>query len=123
MILTDTSNQPLALAIFAALGVIMGILYTLNYISCSFIFKNAIYRHTTQVGYVVLYTFAFFLTTYFAFDYSLKIYQISICIFFTLITFLPIYLLIKRHRLALTAKFDKLIYKVSQSKIVKRMKR
>ncbi len=43
MILTDTLNQPLALAIYATLGIIFGIIYMLNSFICAYLIKSALY--------------------------------------------------------------------------------
>ena len=123
MILTDTLNQPKALAIYALLGVIFGILYTLNYFTCAFMIKSKVYRHISQVLYVALYSLTFFAVTYAYFDYDLKIYHLLICLFFTTLTFTLLYLPIRKHSIVITDKCNALKSKVSSSKLVKRFKK
>ena len=123
MILGDTLNQPLALAIFAILGTVFGIVYSANNFICGFVFKNPFYRHITQVIYVILYATIFFALSYKYFDYALKIYQLAICLFFTVTTSILLFLPIKKYRRKITVSCDKLINKIAQSKLVQRFKK
>ena len=123
MILTDSLTQPLALAIYALLGLIMGVLYTLNYVACAFILKGKLYRHLSQSLFVILYGLAFFCVTLMRFDYDLKIYHLLISIITTTITSTLLYLPIRSHHSLITAKFDAVKGKLSQSKLVKRIKK
>ena len=123
MILSDTLNQPLALAIYALLGVILGIIYMLNYFVCAFLVKNPIYRHISQSLYVILYGLAFFGITFSYFDYDLKIYHFIISVLLTVFTSIVIYVPIKKHHSIIMAKSDAFKGKMSQSKLVKRFKK
>ena len=123
MILSDTANQPLALAIYALMGAIMGIIYTLNSFTCSFLVKNPLYRHISQSLYVILYGLTFFAVTFAYFDYDLKIYHILICAIFTVLTSIVLYLPIKKRYSLIMAKCNVLKCKLAQSRIVKRFKK
>ena len=123
MILSDTLNQPRALAIFALFGVIFGIIFMLNAFLCSYLIKNAIYRHASQCLYVFSYGLAFFFIALAYFDYDLKFYHLLICIFFTIITSIALYLPIRRHRNGIMTKCDALKIRIAQSKLVKRFKK
>ena len=123
MILSDTLTQPKALAIYALLGAIFGTLYALNYFTCAYLIKNRIYRHTSQVLYALIYGLSFFFTTYIFFDYDLKIYHILICLLLTAIVSTLLYLPIRKHNDALTARCDKLRTKILQSKLVSKFKK
>ncbi len=123
MILSDTLNQPKALAIYALLGAIFGILYMLNLFTCAYLIKSKVYRHISQVLYVLLYGLTCFLVTYAFFDYDLKIYHILICLFMTTLIAIMIYLPIKKRDSVITEKCDVLRTRVSQSKLVKRFKK
>ena len=123
MILSDTLNQPKALAIYAILGVIFGFIYALNYFACAYIIKSPIFRHVSQTLYVVAYGAAFFLTTYAYFDYDLKIYHALICLFFTTLAAIALYLLIRKHNTTLTVRCNALRTRISQSKLAKKFKK
>lgn len=123
MMLSDTANQPLALAIYAILGAIFGIIYALNAFACAYLIKSALYRHISQSVYVLLYGLSFFLTTYAYFDYDLKIYHVLICLFFTALTSSLLYLPIKKHNKAIATKCNALKLRIAQSKIVKKFKK
>lgn len=123
MILSDTLNQPLALAIYALLGIVFGIFFMLNAFACTYLIKSAIYRHVSQCIFVLLYGATFFLITLARFNYSLKMYHILICLFFTALTSILIYLPIRKHNSVLLTKCDALRTKIAQSKVVKRFKK
>lgn len=123
MILSDTLNQPLALAIYAILGIIFGIIFMLNAFICAYLIKSALYRHISQTLYAFLYGIAFFLITYSYFNYDLKIYHILICSFFTILMSIALYLPIKKHHKLLLTRCNAFKTKVAQSKIVKRFKK
>lgn len=123
MILSDTLNQPLALAIYMLLGAIFGIIYMLNAFLCSFIIKNNIYRHISQSLYALLYGLTFFLVTLSKFSYNLKIYHILICVFFTVLTSLALFLPIKKHRDRIMTRCDALRSRVAQSKLARKFKK
>ena len=123
MIINDTLNQPLALAIYAILGVIFGIIYAANYFACTFILKSKIYRHLSQVIYVIAYAIIFFAVTYKYFDFALKLYQLAICIIITIGTSAALYLPVKKKKRTISDKCNIIISKVQQSKAVKRFKK
>ena len=123
MILTDTLNQPLALAIYATLGIIFGIIYMLNSFICAYLINSALYRHVSQTLYAILYGLTFFLITFLYFDYDLKIYHILICSVFTFLTSIALYLPMKKRHQLLQTKCNAFKTKVAQSKIVKRFKK
>ncbi|MDE7190984.1 MAG: hypothetical protein K2O35_00700 [Clostridia bacterium] len=123
MILSDTLNQPLALAIYAALGTIFGIIFILNAFACAYLIRNPIYRHVSQCIYTLLYGFTFFLVTLSYFDYDLKIYHILICLFFTTLTSTLLYLPIRKHNSSLLTKGNAIRSKIAQSKIIKKFKK
>lgn len=123
MILSDTLNQPRALIIYAFFGIMLGLLYTFNALICSFLIKKQIYRHISQCLYVLLYGATFFLVTYAQFDYDLKIYHLIICVFFTVLTSLALYLPIKKHQSAIMAKCNAFKIKIAQSKLIKKFKK
>ena len=123
MILTDALNQPKALAIYAILGVIFGILYLINYFACAYLIKSRIYRHVSQALYVLLYGIIFFAVTYSFFDYALKIYHVAISLFFTSLIAIALYLPIRKRNSALTEKCNAFRTKISQSKLAKRFKK
>ena len=123
MILSDTLNQPFALAIYAIIGIIFGIMYSANNFACSFLIKSKIFRHITQVGYVLLYSISYFAVTYKYFDYEIKIYQLIISMTFTVGTSLLLYLPIKRHRKVITDKCDAFADKVQHSKLARKFKK
>ena len=91
MILSDSLNQPLALAVYAIMGTVLGVVYTINSFTCAFLFKNALYRHVSQGLYVILYGVIFFFVTFTYFDYDLKIYQLIISTFFTVLVSIALY--------------------------------
>ena len=123
MILTDTLNQPKALAIYALLGVIFGILHLFNNFVCAYIIKTPIFRHISQVLYVLLYGLTFFLVTYAYFDYDLKIYHVLISLLFTTLTAIALYLPIRKHNATLTQRCNAFRMRISQSKLAKRFKK
>ena len=123
MILSDTLNQPQALAIFALLGVIFGVIYTLNAFLCSFLIKNPLYRHISQSLYVILYGMTFFGVTLKHFQYDLRIYHIIICIFFTVLTSFALYLPIRKRRSLIMTKCDAFKTRIEQSKLIKKFKK
>ena len=123
MILSDTLNQPLALAIYALLGIIFGIIYTLNFFVCAFMIKNSVYRHISQGLYVVLYGVAIFLVTFIHFSYDLKVYHLIICSLFSVLVSTALYLPIKKHRSVIMTKCDTFKRKLAQSRLVKRFKK
>ena len=123
MILSDTLNQPQALAIYALLGVIFGIIYSVNAFVCSFVIKNPLYRHLSQSIYVVLYGITFFSVTFTHFQYDLKIYHLIICLFITVLTSVALYLPIRKRRSSIATKCDAIKVKVGQSKLIKKFKR
>lgn len=123
MILSDTLNQPLALAIYATLGTIFGIIFMLNAFACAYLIKSQIYRHVSQCIYALLYGFTFFLVTLLYFDYDLKIYHILICLFFTTLTSTLLYLPIRKHNSLLLTKGNAIRSKIAQSKIIKKFKK
>ena len=123
MILSDTLNQPQALAVYAILGVTFGIIYMLNAFLCSFLIKSPVYRHASQCLFVILYGITFFGITFTRFHYDLKIYHLVICAFFTVLTSLALYLPIRKHRSSITTKCDAFKAKIEQSKLVKKFKK
>lgn len=123
MILSDTANQPKALAIYSILGIIFGIIYILNAFTCAYLIKNPFYRHVSQVFYVLLYSFTFFIITFVYFEYDLKIYHVVISLFFTALISIAIYLPIRKHSAIITDKCNSLRLRVSQSKLVKKFKK
>ena len=123
MILSDTLNQPLALAIYALLGVIFGVIFTLNSFICAFLIKNQLYRHVSQSLYVILYGLALFAVTYSYFDYDLKIYHVVICALFTVLISIVLYLPIKKRHALISTKCDAFKAKLSKSRFVKRFKK
>lgn len=123
MILSDTLNQPMALAIYAIFGVAFGILYSANYFLSTFIIKSPLYRHLTQVLYVLMYSACFFIITYAFFDYSLKLYQLAICVVFTFGTSALLYLPLKHWKLAIANKCETFVNNIMQSKLAKRFKK
>lgn len=123
MILSDTLNQPLALAIYAILGVVFGLIYSANYFVTTFIIKSMLYRHITQVFYVLIYSVCFFVITYVFFDYSLKLYQPAVCIIFTVGTSVLLYLPVKRWKTLITAKCNNIVDKINQSKLAIKFKK
>ena len=123
MILTDTLNQPKALAIYTVLGIIFGIFLMLNVFTCKYLIKSPYYRHISQTLYVFIYGLVFFAVTYTCFDYDLKIYHLLISAFFTALTSLILYLPIKRHDKTIATKCNAFRLKVSQSKAIQRFKK
>ncbi len=123
MILSDTLNQPLALAIYTSFGIIFGLIYSVNALACAFFVKKAIYRHISQCLYVLLYGAVFFVITFTQFNYDLKIYHFIISAFFTALTSLALYLLTRKHQRSINAKCDAIKIKIAQSKIVKKFKK
>lgn len=123
MILSDTLNQPLALAVYALLGAIFGIIFMLNAFVCAYLIKSVIYRHVSQTVYAFIYGLSFFFVTYSYFNYDLKIYHILISAFFTVLTSIALYLPIRKHNSVLLTKCNAFRTKISQSKIIKRFKK
>ena len=123
MILSDTLNQPKALAIYALLGVMFGLIYTLNAFSCAFLIKSPLYRHISQSLYVILYGITFFGVTFAYFHYNLKIYHLVICTFFTALTSLALYMPIRKHRSSIVTRCDAFKNRIEQSKLVKKFKK
>ena len=118
MILTDTLNQPKALAIYAILGATFGVLHAINNFTCAYLIKNAIYRHVSQSLYAIVYGLSVFCATYVCFDYSLKVYHVLISLFFTALTSIVLYLPVKKHSEAITQKCNVFRTKIAQSKFV-----
>ena len=123
MILSDTLNQPLALAIYALFGSILGIIYMLNYFTCAFLIKSPLYRHISQSLYVITYGLAFFCVTFAYFDYDLKIYHLIISTIFTALVSIALYAPIRKRHSIITTKCDAFKSKVSQSRLIKRFKK
>ena len=123
MILTDTLNQPKALAIYAILGIVFGILHVANNFVCSFLIKSQVFRHISQALYALLYGLTFFLVTYAYFDYDLKIYHVLISLFFTTLTAIALYLPIRKHYATLTERCNVLRTRMSQSKLAAKFKK
>ena len=123
MILSDTLNQPRALFTYAALGVIMGIIYAINSFTCVFLIKKHLYRHISQCLYVLLYGLIFFLTTFSQFDYDLKIYHVIISLFFTALTAYGFSLLLRKYNKPISVKCNSLKARLAQSRAVKKLKK
>lgn len=123
MILTDTLNQPKALAIYALMGIIFGVLHVLNNFVCTYIIKTPIFRHISQVLYVSLYGLTFFFVTYAYFDYDLKIYHVLICLLFTALAAIALYMPIRKHNDVLTQRCNAFRMRISQSKLAKKFKK
>ena len=123
MILSDTLNQPLALGIYALIGVLFGIIFMLNAFACAYLIKSALYRHISQTIYAFIYGLVFFLVTLSYFNYDLKIYHVLICLFFTTLTSIALYLPMKKYNSIFLTKGNAVRTKIAQSKIVKRFKK
>ncbi|MDE6189688.1 MAG: hypothetical protein K2G37_05335 [Clostridia bacterium] len=123
MILSDTLAQPYALLIFSILGITFGALYALNWFVCAFLVKKAIYRHVTQVLYVLLYGASLFLCTLFKFGYYMRVYYLYIAIFATAATSILIYIPIRKYRRIITEKCTAFMHKLSNSKLAQKIKK
>ena len=123
MILSDVLAQPYALLIFSILGIALGVLYTLNWFTCAFLVKKALYRHVTQVLYVLVYGVCLFACTLQTFGYYMRAYYLYIAIFATAATSILLYIPIRKKRKIITEKCTAFTQKLSQSKFVKKLKK
>lgn len=123
MILSDSLSQPYALLFFSILGIAFGILYMSNYFLCTFLIKSAVYRHLSQSIYVITYAVAVFLCLLCKFDYNIHVYHIFITVSATVLTSVSIYFPIYKYNGLITQKCNTFKQSVSQSKIIKKLKK
>ena len=123
MILSEVLAQPYALLIFSLLGIAFGVVYSLNWFVCAFLVKKQLYRHVTQVLYVLLYGVCLFFCTLNTFGYFMRAYYLYICIFATTATSILCYIPIRKRRKIISKKCNALMQKLAQSKLIQKLKK